>query len=133
MQSKIDYGRGDPLKILVHSTHDTCLAAVCTTLDVFDNNWPAFTASITFELFKKRVDENKSPNFQTVLSGLTWSHQSEHYVRMRYQNKDMVLPLCAAEGDHLPGSPEFCNFRAFKRRVKELTPEDWELECFASG
>ncbi|KAG6831149.1 hypothetical protein H0H87_006079 [Tephrocybe sp. NHM501043] len=36
MQFKVDNGSRDPLKILVHSTHDTALAALCTTLDVFD-------------------------------------------------------------------------------------------------
>ena len=36
MQKKVDQKAGDPLKILVHSTHDTCLAALCSTLDVFD-------------------------------------------------------------------------------------------------
>ncbi|KAG7091868.1 hypothetical protein E1B28_008269 [Marasmius oreades] len=53
MQHKADYGEKDPLKILLHSTHDTGIAAVCSTLDVFDDKWPAFTASVTFELFKK--------------------------------------------------------------------------------
>ena len=54
-------------------------------------------------------------------------------VRMRYQNKNMYLPLCAADGKHLPGSPEFCTLRAFRERVKELTPDDWEMECAPGG
>jgi acid phosphatase len=37
MQAKIDCDVDDPLKILVHSTHDTSLAAICATLDVFDD------------------------------------------------------------------------------------------------
>lgn len=36
MQKKVDHGEKDPLKILIHSTHDTCLAGLCSTLDVFD-------------------------------------------------------------------------------------------------
>jgi hypothetical protein len=36
MQRKVEKGDYDPLKILVHSTHDTALAALCSTLDVFD-------------------------------------------------------------------------------------------------
>lgn len=86
MQRKVEKGDHDPLKILVHSTHDTAIAALCSTLDVFDEKcglqtpnkvdlyssspyrWPAFTASITFELFKK-TDEQSLPSFpQTVLS-----------------------------------------------------------------
>lgn len=50
-------------------------------------------------------------------------------VRMRYQNKNLALPHCAAEGNHLEGSPEFCTFRAFQALVKELTPGNWEEEC----
>ena len=37
MQHKAAYGSQDPLKILVHSTHDTAIAALCSTLDVFDD------------------------------------------------------------------------------------------------
>ena len=37
MQHKAIYGSHDPLKILVHSTHDTAIAGLCSTLDVFDD------------------------------------------------------------------------------------------------
>ncbi|KAG1849386.1 hypothetical protein C8R48DRAFT_614153, partial [Suillus tomentosus] len=50
-------------------------------------------------------------------------------VRMRYKNKNMVLPMCAEEGKHLPGSPEFCTLEAFQRRVEESTPRDWAEGC----
>ena len=36
MQAKAESGAKDPMKILIHSTHDTCLAALTSTLDVFD-------------------------------------------------------------------------------------------------
>ncbi|KZT28102.1 phosphoglycerate mutase-like protein [Neolentinus lepideus HHB14362 ss-1] len=133
IQTKVDKGSDDPLKILVHSTHDTAIAALCQTLDVFDDKWPAFTASITFELFKTLAESDVCPEnhqqsyLQTVLGGRKLPEQ--HYIRMRYQNKNMVLPICADEGKHLPGSPEFCTLEAFNERVKELKPADWEAEC----
>ncbi|KAJ6631130.1 histidine phosphatase superfamily [Mycena sp. CBHHK59/15] len=133
MQQKVDRGSEDPLKILVHSTHDTALAALCSTLDVFDEKWPAFTASITFELFKKSQPQDKRSYLQTILSPFTSTTAPEYFVRMRYQNKSMVLPICAEEGKHLPGSPEFCTFAAFRERVKELTPVDWDSECAYTG
>jgi acid phosphatase len=37
MSRKVELGDRDPLKLLVHSTHDTMLAAVLSTLDVFDD------------------------------------------------------------------------------------------------
>ena len=37
MQHKAAHGSQDPLKILVHSTHDTAIAGLCSTFDVFDD------------------------------------------------------------------------------------------------
>lgn len=50
---------------------------------------------------------------------------------MRYLNRNLRLPICAEEGKHLPGHPEFCTLEAFKARVEELTPVDWDMECQA--
>jgi hypothetical protein len=35
------------------------------------------------------------------------------HISLRYQNKDMALPIRAAEGNHLEGHPKFCTFAAF--------------------
>ena len=45
----------------------------------------------------------------------------------------MVLPFCAQVGNHLEGNPEFCTLAAFRKRVKELTPTDWDSECSHMG
>jgi len=37
IQHKVDHDEQDKLKILVHSTHDTAIAAIRQTLDVFDD------------------------------------------------------------------------------------------------
>ncbi|KAK7436892.1 hypothetical protein VKT23_018912 [Stygiomarasmius scandens] len=132
MQNKVEHGEKDPLKILVHSTHDTALAGLTSTLDVFDEKWPPFTASVTFELFKKTAGSGQSSFLQTLMSPFR-SSVPEYFVRMRYKNKNMYLPICADEGKHLPGSPEFCTLAAFRDRVKELTPADWEKECLPAG
>ena len=53
-------------------------------------------------------------------------------VRMRYQNRTLALPICAAPGAHLKGNPEFCTLAAFASRVHELAPAseaEWEHEC----
>jgi len=131
MQTKVNQGDKDPLKILVHSTHDTGLAGLLSTLDVYDEKWPAFTASITFELFKKEQEPVAQPFLQSILSRK--KNTSEYYIRMRYQNKNMYLPICSEDGKHLAGSPEFCTLAAFKERVEALTPTDFEAECSPSG
>ncbi|KAG1811722.1 phosphoglycerate mutase-like protein [Suillus subaureus] len=131
MQRKIQLDSKDPTKLLVHTTHDSTLAALLCTFDVFDDKWPPFTSSVTFELFRKRIPASQQTNIPGLraLSSF-WRPRDEHYVRMRYKNKNMVLPMCAEEGKHLPGSPEFCTLEAFRQRVGELTPKDWTGECF---
>ncbi|KZT41598.1 phosphoglycerate mutase-like protein [Sistotremastrum suecicum HHB10207 ss-3] len=136
MTHKADYGEKDPLKILIHSTHDTALAGLASTLDVFDERWPAFTASITFELFRKVEPESPKSFLQSLFGTFaptSSKRTSEHFVRMRYQNRNLSLPFCFEEGSHLKGSPEFCTLTAFQQRVKELTPQDWEKDCLTAA
>ncbi|KAK7046664.1 acid phosphatase [Favolaschia claudopus] len=133
MANKAEHGAEDALKILVHSTHDTALAAMLSTLDVFDEKWPAFASHVSFELFKKSQPDDQRSYLQAVLSPFKASASPEYFVRMRYQNRNMALPVCAEEGKHLPGSPEFCTLSAFRERVKELTPVDWDTECVSTG
>ena len=69
--------------------------------------------------------------FQAVLGSYSpfSTTRTEHFVRMRYQNRTLPLPMCAEAGKHLPGSPEFCTLAAFRERAQELTPQDFEREC----
>ncbi|KAG8885363.1 hypothetical protein FRB97_001438 [Tulasnella sp. 331] len=113
----------DPLKIAVNACHDTSLAGIMSTLDVFDNRWPAFTSSITFELHSQP---------KPILASIFTGYDHSHYVRMRYQNKTLRLPACAAPSDHLPDHPEFCTLEAFRRFVRNLAPDDWEAECLVN-
>lgn len=39
MQEKVKNKESDPLKVLVHSTHDTAVAAITSTFDVFDERY----------------------------------------------------------------------------------------------
>ncbi|QRV81942.1 histidine phosphatase family containing protein [Ceratobasidium sp. AG-Ba] len=119
-------------KIRVNACHDTTLAGLCTTLDVFDNRWPDFTASITFELFKEQAQTQQS---QSVFSMGVFARNppAKRFVRMRYQNRNIALPACAAPEAHLPGSPEFCTLTAFQEHVRTLAPDDWEAECVPKG
>ena len=132
LAKKAALGSKDPSKILIHSTHDTALAGISSALDVFDNRWPTFTASITFELFRESLQTPRG-----FLGGLRRaflpSERPRYYVRMRYQNQDVAIPYCKLEGNHLPGAPEFCTLKAFQERIRELTPEDWDAECVPQG
>jgi len=131
MNKKAVVGDEDPLKILIHSTHDSAIAELSQTLDVFDEKWPDFTATMSFELFRSTRDSITGKSYlQRFLTSMRLIRSpQQHYVRMRYQNRNLILPLCQESGKHLEGHPEICTLEAFSQRVKELTPVDWEAEC----
>ncbi|KAM5435420.1 putative acid phosphatase [Microsporum canis] len=55
---------------------------------------------------------------------------SKHYVRIRYNDKPVTIPGCAANpANHLPGDKSFCTLEAFKEIVDKFTPADWRQEC----
>jgi acid phosphatase len=55
-----------------------------------------------------------------------------HYVRLRFNARNLRLPACAPEGKHLPGSNgEVCTFEAFKDAVRdvEVSSAEWRGLC----
>jgi acid phosphatase len=54
----------------------------------------------------------------------------KHYVRIRYNDRPVTIPGCAAKSEnHLPGDETFCTLDAFKEIVDKFTPSDWQTEC----
>ena len=130
LAKKAALGSKDPSKILIYSAHDITLAGISSALEVFDNRWPTFTASITFELFRLQPTQGFLGSLRPPFLS---SERPRHYVRMRYQNQDVAIPHCKLKGNHLPGAQEFCTLKAFQERIRELTPEDWGAECIPQG
>ncbi|KAF8327226.1 phosphoglycerate mutase-like protein [Cantharellus anzutake] len=142
LRNKAFNGDHDPLKLTLHGCHDTSLAGMAQTLDVFDGrqgdglfsicefvlthsrSWPDFTAYISVELFRTPVPAPTGLSQKWISPP-----KPTHYVRLRYQNRSLRLPACSPVGNHLPGSPELCTLESFSRRVAELTPNDWDAEC----
>jgi hypothetical protein len=59
------------LKLAVLSVHDTSLAGILATLDVFDDRWPGFTSFIEFQLLKQEVgDGAKSSGLMGTVKGM---------------------------------------------------------------
>ncbi|KAK2801287.1 hypothetical protein FQN51_005387 [Onygenales sp. PD_10] len=53
-----------------------------------------------------------------------------HYVRIRYNDRPVRIPGCAAKpGNHLPGDDTFCTLEAFKKIADKFTPRNWQAEC----
>ncbi|KAK0552889.1 hypothetical protein OC846_002727 [Tilletia horrida] len=145
LQTQIDAKIAQPeqnkLKLGIYSTHDTTLAGILCTLDVFDHQWPSFAASVNFELFRRaKAESGKAGGQSSVMRffGLGDARNSsgteEHFIRVRYGDQTLRLPACAGPGKHLDGHEEFCTVDAFREIVESLRHPDglsWEAECEA--
>ncbi|MCJ1379533.1 hypothetical protein MMC17_002634 [Xylographa soralifera] len=72
---------------------------------------------------RQKVDELSAAN-KKKLDG--------YYVRVRYNDRAMVVPGCKAVGNHLDGDESFCTLEAFKRITDKFTPRNWKQACAAN-
>ena len=148
-------------KISLSGCHDTTLAALLTSLGAFDlekDKWPPYTSSIAIELFKHRSHSSPSgavwpsqektwwyslfsrgssstSSTRAPLEQMSEADKSSldgYYVRLRYNDRPMIIPYCRAQGKHLDGQEGFCTLRAFKEAANTFTPNDWKEECRAN-
>lgn len=52
-----------------------------------------------------------------------------YFVRVRYNDKVMKIPACAAPGNHFGDDESLCTFEAFKRVADSFTPRNWKVQC----
>lgn len=55
-----------------------------------------------------------------------------HYVRIRYNDRPIVVPGCKLSGKHLGGDESFCTLEAFKAIVDGFTPKNWKQACVSN-
>lgn len=87
-----------------------------------------------FSFLKRRASKavtKPSPPSETARAPLSsLPPLTNHYVRIRYNDKPVRIPGCAAEPEkHLPGDDTFCTLEAFKEIVDKFTPANWREEC----
>ncbi|EEH38808.2 hypothetical protein PAAG_08535 [Paracoccidioides lutzii Pb01] len=71
-----------------------------------------------------------SENVRAAVSDLPSSPLQKHYVRLRYNDRPVRIPGCAANPrNHLPGNDTFCTLEAFKKIADKFTPIHWHEEC----
>jgi hypothetical protein len=110
MKNKIHRKSTKNYKLFLYSTHDTMLAVLMHALNVFNNEFIPFSASLLFELHQNELNNN-------------------YFVRIYYYNETLTqtypyllsLPNC----DYLTD----CPLDKFFSLTKELIPEDWDKEC----
>lgn len=101
-------GSHSPFKLGLYACHDTTVAGILNALKCFDDRWPFFTAYLSFELFRKQGSAKTSNTsgfaWLTSLVGQQGKSDDEVYIRVKYNSKDMHIPACAEQGQHLEGS-----------------------------
>ena len=80
MQDKVDKGARDPLKLLIHSAHDTSIGALCATLDVPDEKYVPGRAFLLLTDCKMFYIDGRRSHLQLRLNFSNTSHQSRRAV-----------------------------------------------------
>ena len=118
--------------------HDTTLAAILSSLGAFDGEkWPPYTSHVAVELFRKDDEavknrgeikqeqrprmlsfggakRNESTQGSLARKKLDELSESEmdrlrgFYVRLRYNDRPIMIPGCGLPGKHLEGNEGFC-------------------------
>jgi acid phosphatase len=127
------------LRFAMSGCHDTTLAGMLASLGAFaGEKWPPFTSHVAVELFsaKEQPVNKSSGRWFGWLSGsktaasigrkpleeLNTAQRASldgYYVRVRYNDRIIKVPACAAEGKHLAGDDSFCTLVSYplkKRR-----------------
>lgn len=53
----------------------------------------------------------------------------DYYVRLRYNDKPVMIPFCRPSGRHFKDDETFCTLSAFKEATDSFTPRNWKEEC----
>lgn len=94
---------GKEPKLALMGCHDTTLSAMLATLGAFDEKWPPFTSSIAVETF--RFKDQRTGIFDRLMGK---KKEDGWFVRLRYNDKPLVVKGCKLPGRHLEGDETFC-------------------------
>ncbi|KAL2871822.1 putative acid phosphatase [Aspergillus lucknowensis] len=93
----------------------------------------SFLSGSSFSSSPNKTHRPPSPTARAPLASLPASARDllqNHYVRIRYNDRPVRIPGCAAKPqNHLPGDETFCTLDAFKEIVDKFTPQNWKYEC----
>jgi acid phosphatase len=143
-------GSRSVIKFSLSGCHDTTLAGILQSVGAFDGKgWPPYTSHIAIEMFYKpeQAAVGSSVGLRQIfapasrpigrrpLSDLSPAQRAKmkgYYVRIRYNDRVMVVPACRRQGKHLDGDESFCTLDAFKAIVDDFTPVNWKRQCLAN-
>lgn len=125
------------IKFAMSGCHDSTIAAILSSLGAFEGEkWPPYTSHVAIELFKQEIksskpltdkvvrpgsveDDTRPRNDSTASMGIARKKVDNltpierhaldgFYVRIRYNDRPIVVPGCKLQGKHLPGNETFC-------------------------
>ena len=116
-------GKSD-IKLALMGCHDNTLAGMLLSLGAFDQKWPPFTSAIAVETFRVK-------NHRRSVWGRAMGAGADEgwYVRVRYNERPVVVSGCRKAGKHLEGDETFCTMDAFKEVIGKMVPKDRRAEC----
>lgn len=75
------------------------------------------------------TDSSISRKQTPQLSASEKSRLDGHYVRIRHDDRVIVIPGCRKAGRHLEGDESFCTLQAFKEITDKYAPMHWRRQC----
>lgn len=115
MQAKID-DAADAFKFVIYSGHDTTIMPFLSALGVWDGEWASYASIVTMELWE--------------------AENGDHYTRMAYNGKELILPGCDeafCKSDAFMDATAFavedmdCSAEEKKEKKKKSDDDDDEL------
>ncbi|PWY67078.1 phosphoglycerate mutase-like protein [Aspergillus sclerotioniger CBS 115572] len=133
---------GSSIKLFLAGSHDSTVGAIAASLGSVDlertGNWPPYGSVLAIELFQDQTTARMLDGGSLRATGRTplsqLSHQQKqslqhYYVRLRYNNRVLVVPGCRPPGRNWRGEESFCTLTVFKEIVDRFTPTAWRESC----
>jgi len=95
--------------LYMYSGHDTSIATILGSLNMFNGLAPPYASAVLFELFK--------------------GEEGKHFVRIVYRNDTEVAPYPLT----LPGCSTLCPLEKFEQLTRNIMPDNWTKECSTIG
>lgn len=126
MVTKAQSPNGTPSgpKLFLAGGHDSTLAGIMASMGAVDANatgkWPPYASIVAVELFKDPSRDTRSETSKAIgrtqskdLSAKQRQSLETHYVRIKYNDKSLVVPGCGEPGRNWKGDSSFCTLVSF--------------------
>lgn len=112
-------------KLFLAGGHDSTLAGIMASMGAVDatatGKWPPYASVVAVELFKDLRRDTKGTESSKAIGRAQSKHLSpeqrqsleSYYVRIKYNDKSLVVPGCGEPGKNWKGDASFCTLVSF--------------------